>query len=204
MMTETRHAPRRTRWAIPVTGAVIGVAYLVAGRSLPAYVLVFTLLSSWIGSGSLLGGAENAYKHGFAALWQAGGATENEPVGQFDGPLLSPLGERADPDRRPRVLHRRRAQHTVLAVTVPCLRPYPSEGGDLVAEAGHAMLQRRPEDLVVVRPAAQRHAERSITAACLATRTSLRFGSGRVVVARRMRWVTAAAAASEVRGSHMS
>ncbi len=47
--------------------------YLVAGRSLPAFVLVFTLLSSWIGSGSLLGGAENAYKHGFAALWQPAG-----------------------------------------------------------------------------------------------------------------------------------
>jgi len=47
--------------------------YLVAGRTLPAAVLVFTLLSSWIGSGSLLGGAENAYKHGFAALWQGGG-----------------------------------------------------------------------------------------------------------------------------------
>src|SRR5580693_3833423 len=47
--------------------------YLVAGRSLPAFVLVFTLLSSWIGSGSLLGGAENAYNHGFAALWQGGG-----------------------------------------------------------------------------------------------------------------------------------
>lgn len=47
--------------------------YLVAGRSLPAFVLIFTLLSSWIGSGSLLGGAENAYKHGFVALWQGGG-----------------------------------------------------------------------------------------------------------------------------------
>jgi len=47
--------------------------YLVAGRSLPAFVLVFTLLSSWIGSGSLLGGAENAYKHGFVALWQPAG-----------------------------------------------------------------------------------------------------------------------------------
>ena len=47
--------------------------YLVAGRSLPTFVLIFTLLSSWIGSGSLLGGAENAYQHGFAALWQAGG-----------------------------------------------------------------------------------------------------------------------------------
>jgi SSS family solute:Na+ symporter/sodium/proline symporter len=47
--------------------------YIVANRSLPAFVLVFTLLSSWIGSGSLLGGAENAYNHGFAALWQGGG-----------------------------------------------------------------------------------------------------------------------------------
>src|SRR6201990_1753687 len=47
--------------------------YLVAGRSLPAIVLIFTLLSSWIGSGSLLAGAENAYKHGFPALWQAAG-----------------------------------------------------------------------------------------------------------------------------------
>src|SRR5277367_6846017 len=47
--------------------------YLVAGRSLPAFVLVFTLLSSWIGSGSLLGGAENAYNHGLVALWQGGG-----------------------------------------------------------------------------------------------------------------------------------
>src|ERR1700761_77680 len=54
--------------------------FLVAGRSLPAFVLVFTLLSSWIGSGSLLAGAENAYRHGFAALWQGGGG--------WAGPLL--------------------------------------------------------------------------------------------------------------------
>jgi SSS family solute:Na+ symporter/sodium/proline symporter len=47
--------------------------YLVAGRTLPAIVLVFTLLSSWIGSGSLFAGAENAYKNGFAALWQPAG-----------------------------------------------------------------------------------------------------------------------------------
>src|SRR6201991_4102410 len=54
--------------------------YLVAGRSLPAIVLIFTLLSSWIGSGSLLAGAENAYKHGFPALWQ--------PAGGWAGLLL--------------------------------------------------------------------------------------------------------------------
>lgn len=47
--------------------------FLVAGRSLRWPVLVFTLLSSWIGAGSLLAGAENAYKNGFVALWQAFG-----------------------------------------------------------------------------------------------------------------------------------
>ena len=47
--------------------------YLVAGRSLPALVLVLTLLTSWIGAGSLFAGAENAYENGFAALWQPAG-----------------------------------------------------------------------------------------------------------------------------------
>jgi len=47
--------------------------YLVAGRSLPAFALVLTLLTSWIGAGSLFAGAENAYKNGFAALWQPAG-----------------------------------------------------------------------------------------------------------------------------------
>ncbi len=47
--------------------------YLVAGRSLPAMVLVLTLLTSWIGAGSLFAGAENAYRNGFAALWLPAG-----------------------------------------------------------------------------------------------------------------------------------
>ena len=47
--------------------------YLVAGRTLPAFVLVLTLLTSWIGAGSLFAGAENAYRNGFAALWQPAG-----------------------------------------------------------------------------------------------------------------------------------
>jgi solute:Na+ symporter, SSS family len=48
--------------------------FLVAGRTLPARVLVFTLLSTWIGSGSLFGGAGLGYRSGFPALWQSAGA----------------------------------------------------------------------------------------------------------------------------------
>jgi len=47
--------------------------FLVAGRSLGWPVLVFTLLSSWIGAGSLFAGGENAYQIGFAALWAPAG-----------------------------------------------------------------------------------------------------------------------------------
>ncbi len=43
-------------------------------------MLVFTLLSSWIGSGSLLGTSENAYNNGVVALWQ--------PAGGWAGLLL--------------------------------------------------------------------------------------------------------------------
>lgn len=42
--------------------------FMVADRKLSASVLVFTLLCSWIGAGSLFGGSEFAYRRGLAAL----------------------------------------------------------------------------------------------------------------------------------------
>jgi SSS family solute:Na+ symporter len=47
--------------------------FTVAGRRLAWPVLVFTLLSSWIGAGSLFAGGEFAFKHGFSALWMPAG-----------------------------------------------------------------------------------------------------------------------------------
>jgi SSS family solute:Na+ symporter/sodium/proline symporter len=72
--------------------------YLVAGRSLPAFVLVFTLLSSWIGSGSLLGGAENAYRHGFAALWQPAGGWAGLALIYFIAPRARRFAQYTIPD----------------------------------------------------------------------------------------------------------
>jgi SSS family solute:Na+ symporter/sodium/proline symporter len=72
--------------------------YLVAGRSLPAFVLVFTLLSSWIGSGSLLGGAENAYKHGMAALWQGAGGWAGLLLIYFIAPRARKFAQFTIPD----------------------------------------------------------------------------------------------------------
>jgi len=48
--------------------------FMVAGRSLPWYVLVGTLLATWMGSGSLFSGAGLGYRNGLAGLWSSAGA----------------------------------------------------------------------------------------------------------------------------------
>ena len=48
--------------------------FMVAGRVLPWYILVGTLLATWMGSGSLFSGAGLGYRNGPAALWSSAGA----------------------------------------------------------------------------------------------------------------------------------
>lgn len=48
--------------------------FMVAGRRLKTSVMVFTLICTWIGSGTFIAGAEFASKAGFSALWLAAGA----------------------------------------------------------------------------------------------------------------------------------
>jgi SSS family solute:Na+ symporter/sodium/proline symporter len=48
--------------------------FQVAGRSLKWQVMVFTLICTWIGSGTFISGAEFASKAGISAIWLAAGA----------------------------------------------------------------------------------------------------------------------------------
>ncbi|MFT5142679.1 MAG: SSS family solute:Na+ symporter [Rhodothermales bacterium] len=48
--------------------------FMVAGRSLSAKALVGTLVCTWVGSGTLFGGAGLAYRSGLSALWFSAGA----------------------------------------------------------------------------------------------------------------------------------
>ncbi len=48
--------------------------FMVAGRSLPLTVMVFTLVCTWIGSGTFIAGAEYAAKAGWSSLWLPAGA----------------------------------------------------------------------------------------------------------------------------------
>ena len=48
--------------------------FMVAGRSASAWFLAGTLVCTWIGSGSLFGGAGLAFRMGFSQLWMSAGA----------------------------------------------------------------------------------------------------------------------------------
>lgn len=47
---------------------------MLAGRRISVYKLVFTLICTWIGSGTFIAGAEFAAKAGWSAMWQPAGA----------------------------------------------------------------------------------------------------------------------------------
>lgn len=48
--------------------------FMVAGRSVPVYMLVATLVCTWVGSGSLFGTAGLTFRTGISALWFSAGA----------------------------------------------------------------------------------------------------------------------------------
>lgn len=75
-----------------------GDDFLVAGRTLPARVLVFTLLATWIGSGSLFGGAGLGYRSGFSALWQSAGAWVGIALVYFIAPRVRRIAQYTVPD----------------------------------------------------------------------------------------------------------
>jgi SSS family solute:Na+ symporter/sodium/proline symporter len=72
--------------------------FLVAGRTLPARVLVFTLLATWIGSGSLFGGAGLGYREGFSGLWQSAGAWVGIALVYFIAPRVRRIAQYTVPD----------------------------------------------------------------------------------------------------------
>ena len=75
-----------------------GDDFLVAGRTLPWHVLVFTLLATWIGSGSLFGGAGLGYRNGFAGLWQSAGAWTGIALVYFLAPRVRRIAKYTMPD----------------------------------------------------------------------------------------------------------
>ncbi|MCH7938379.1 MAG: sodium:solute symporter family protein [Candidatus Marinimicrobia bacterium] len=72
--------------------------FMVAGRSVPVPLLVGTLVCTWIGSGSLFGGAGLAYRSGLSMLWFSFGAWVGLLVAYFIAGRVRRIAEYTVPD----------------------------------------------------------------------------------------------------------
>jgi SSS family solute:Na+ symporter/sodium/proline symporter len=72
--------------------------FMVAGRSLPVAFLVGSLVCTWVGSGTLFGGAGLAYRSGISALWFSGGAWVGLVGVYFIAPRVRRLAQFTVPD----------------------------------------------------------------------------------------------------------
>lgn len=79
--------------------------FMVAGRSVRWQVLVGTLICTWIGSGSLFGGAGRAFREGFSALWMSAGAWVGIAVVFFLAHRVRRIAEYTVPDLLERRYH---------------------------------------------------------------------------------------------------
>lgn len=72
--------------------------FMVAGRNVSVWFLVGTLVCTWVGSGSLFGGAGLAFREGFSALWFSAGAWVGLIVVYFLADRVRRLAEYTVPD----------------------------------------------------------------------------------------------------------
>ncbi|MFQ5744186.1 MAG: sodium:solute symporter [Acidobacteriota bacterium] len=72
--------------------------FMVAGRSVPVLMLVGTLVCTWIGSGSLFGGAGLAYRSGISELWFSYGGWLGLVVAYFIAGKVRRIAQYTVPD----------------------------------------------------------------------------------------------------------
>ncbi len=72
--------------------------FMVAGRGVTAAFLVGTLVCTWIGSGSLFGGAGRAFRQGFSALWMSAGAWVGLIIVYYLAPRVRRIAQYTVPD----------------------------------------------------------------------------------------------------------
>jgi len=66
---------------------------MVAGRRLGVTKIVFTLIATWIGSGTFIAGAEYAYRAGWSSLWMPAGAWLGIPIIYFLAGKIRTFGQ---------------------------------------------------------------------------------------------------------------
>ncbi len=72
--------------------------FMVAGRGVTAMFLIGTLVCTWIGSGSLFGGAGRAFRNGYSALWMSAGAWLGLAIVYWLAPRVRKIAQYTVPD----------------------------------------------------------------------------------------------------------
>lgn len=72
--------------------------FMVAGRNVSAWFLIGTLVCTWIGAGSLFGGAGRAFRNGFSALWMSAGAWVGIAIVYYLAPRVRRIAQYTVPD----------------------------------------------------------------------------------------------------------
>ena len=94
--------------------------FMVAGRTLPWFVLVGTLLATWMGSGSLFSGAGLGYRNGLAGLWSSGGAWIGIALIYFISKRIRNFGKVTVPD----IFEARYGQTAAILATITTVIAY--------------------------------------------------------------------------------
>ncbi|GIS73732.1 MAG: hypothetical protein CM1200mP10_33090 [Candidatus Neomarinimicrobiota bacterium] len=95
--------------------------FMVAGRTLPWYILVGKSSRTWMGSGSLFSGAGLGYRNGLAALWSSGGAWLGIALIYFITRRIRNFGKVTVPD----IFEARYGQAAAVGPRSPPLLPIP-------------------------------------------------------------------------------
>jgi SSS family solute:Na+ symporter/sodium/proline symporter len=99
--------------------------FMVAGRHVPVLMLVGTLVCTWIGSGSLFGGAGLAFRMGFAQLWMSAGAWVGIAIVYFLAHRVRRIAEYTVPD----ILEKRYNKWARILGTIAVIIAYVSIAG---------------------------------------------------------------------------
>ena len=108
--------------------------FMVAGRTVPAWLLVGSLVCTWVGAGSLLGGGGRACRDGLSQLWMSAGAWVAIFIVYFLAARVQRLAQYTVPD----ILERRyhplaRILGTLVVICGSCIIfGYQCRGGGIV------------------------------------------------------------------------
>ena len=108
--------------------------FMVAGRSLSLTKMVFTLVCTWIGSGTFIAGAEYASYAGWSAVWQPAGAFLGIAIIYFIAAKIRTFGQYTIGDilevRYGRFARLFGAIALIIAFTTIVVLPVPGRGRD--------------------------------------------------------------------------